>query len=234
MLHAHDKNAGVAWDPSGEGVDDEVWMGGNNGDILKVKTQSRMAPSLGALEAVAMCKEVNGYYIIVDCDGVGIKGYQELMLLEQRSPELMRGIQIIKFHGSGKSTVFEGAEDSPEAMKKYIYANMRAEAAFVTRDRALRGHASINALDTELIEDLDQDLWIENKNNGMLQVIPKEEIKENLGRSPGRGDCYKMLQWAFEQKYVDRTYGDANNLPGHSMADEDLYRSVQGLPRWST
>ena len=37
-----------------------------------------------------------------------------------------------------------------------------------------------------------------------LQVIPKDEIRESLGKSPGRGDAWQMLQWAFNQKYKKR------------------------------
>ena len=55
-------------------------------------------------------------------------------------------------------------------------------------------------IDLELIEDLLEDEYFE-KHRGQLQVIPKDEMRERLGRSPGRGDAWKMLQWAFSRDW---------------------------------
>ena len=226
MLNIHDLNCGVAWDPSGEGVDDEVWMVGNNGEVLEVVTETRCAPSVGAIRAVELCKKHNGYFIIVDCDGVGIKGWQEL---DRMSKDYLSGIQILKFHGSSKSKLEEGEEDHD---RKLLYENLRCEAAFVTRDRAERGAAALNSRDTELDADLAEEIWMENKKSGLIQLIPKDEIKEILGRSPGRGDCYKMLQWAFEQLFQDKTYDHSTKLPEYSLHDRDI--DIRSLPRYST
>jgi len=211
FLARSNDNRGVAVDPAGEGVDDNVFMSGSNGEIIEVYTKTLMAPSESAHKAIEMCKEINGSFIVVDCDGVGIGAYQEL---NKMPDSYLQGIQIIKFHGSAQSEVREG--DRP------IYANMRAEAAFVARDRGQDGKASINEKDQELIEDLFEDEYFENT-RGRLQVIPKEEIKERLGRSPGRGDCWKMLQWAFSQEHKDISYRyQDEKLPGSYPLTEDF------------
>lgn len=207
FLAKHSDNRGVAVDPAGEGIDDNVFMAGSGGEIMDVYTKTLMPPSESAHKAIEMCKEKNGSFIIVDCDGVGIGVYQELNKLPE---SYLQGIQIIKFHGSAQNEVKEG--DRP------IYANLRAEAAFVARDRGQAGRAAINEGDSELIEDLLEDEYFESK-KGRIQIIPKEEIKERLGRSPGRGDCYKMLQWAFEQGYKDTSYSyqDEKLPPSYPM-----------------
>ena len=102
-----------------------------------------------------------------------------------------------------------------------MYKNQRAEAAFVTRKRAIEGRAAIDYKDFELLEDLAEEEFFTN-NQGTIQLEPKEDIAERLGRSPGRGDCYKMLQWAFEQGFSPeyRAYQDENKLPTeYAMSD---------------
>lgn len=197
-------NRGVAVDSAGEGMDDNVFMAGSGGEITDVYTTATIAPSVAAVKAVEMCKAIDGYFIIVDCDGVGIGVYQELAKF---SESYLAGIKIIKFHGS--STALEELETGSTIRqeKKRIYANKRAEAAFVAKERALRGHAAVNEKDSYLCAELEADEWFENK-SGQIQLIDKKDIKDKLEppRSPGRADCWKMLQWAFEQEFKDDTY----------------------------
>jgi len=186
LISQHSKSAGVAVDPAGEGVDDNVFMSGRGGDPLDVYTKTIMAPSSKAIHAVEMCKQIDGDFIIVDCDGLGIETYQELKKLNK---DYLQGIEIIKFHGSAPSEMKEG--------DRLIYLNLRTEAAFVAQKRGWSGRAGINPKDTILLEELKADEY--ETQRGYLKIIPKLEIKERLGRSPGRADCWKMLQWAFEK-----------------------------------
>jgi len=213
VLSINSNVRGVSVDPAGEGVDENVFMAGVGGEVLDVFTQTLMAPSVSAVKAVEMCKSIKGRFVIVDCDGLGIGVYQELNKLSQ---DYVKGIKIIKFHGSAASEVKEN--DRP------IYANMRAEAAFIARDRGQQGKAAINPKDTELKEDLMEDEYFED-NKGRLQVIPKDEIKERLGRSPGRGDCWKMLQWAFSQQTNDMIY--RNTEEDYIQSDESRMNELR-------
>jgi len=201
LIGCYTDNAGVSVDPAGQGIDDNVFMAGNNGKVLEVYTKTLMAPSESAIKAVEICKSIKGHFIIVDCDGIGIGVYQELIKL---SSDYLQGIQIIKYHGSAKSEIKVG--------DRAIYENMRAEAAFIAKERGHAGLAGIDGHDQELLEDLVEDEFFEN-NRGLTQVIPKDEIKERLGRSPGRGDAWKMLQWAFNQKYKKRVQRRARPMP---------------------
>lgn len=220
-------NRGVAVDSAGEGMDDNVFMSGSGGEIMDVYTTATIAPSVAAVKAVEMCKAVNGYFIIVDCDGIGIGVWQELIKL---SDQYLCGIKIIKFHGSSQDVKdYEtGGANRPE--KKRMYKNKRAEASFIAKDRALRGHAAVNDKDVSLIEELEADEWFENK-SGQIQLVDKADIKEKLDppRSPGKADCWKMLQYAFEQEYKDETYQPqpGQQYQQYARADVDVRQLQQ-------
>lgn len=206
LLALHGNNIGVAVDPSGMGLDKNVFLAGNNGDCLEWFEKLVMSPTEKAIKAVEICRRMNGWFIVIDCDGLGIETYQELINLPA---EYIDGIVIIKFHGSSPSEL--------KICDRPMYHNKRAEAAFVTQRRCYAGYAAINPDDKELIEDLEQDVSI-TSNRGLQQLIPKEDIKKVIKRSPGRGDCFKMLQWAFDQnipdnrtsKYTKKRYSNEN------------------------
>ena len=186
-------NAGVAVDPSGEGVDDNVFMSGKGGDVISVFTKTNMSPSDMAHRAVKMCREVDGSFIVVDCDGIGIGTWQELNKFDDG---YLQGIRIIKFHGSSPSDVKEHG--------KAVYQNCRSEASFVARELGKDGKASVPPGDAELLEDLGEEEYFENK-RGLIQIEPKEDLKERIGRSPGKGDAWKMLQWGLSKNYKKRS-----------------------------
>lgn len=236
FLSVHLKDAGVAVDSSGEGVDENVFMSGMGGEVMDVYTKTLMTPGEVALKAVEMCRAVNGHFIVFDCDGVGIRDYQECCSMPE---DFLRGIEIIKFHGSapGQEMITLPPNSDGKARKRPVYENMRAEAAFITRDRGNAGKCSINGNDQELIDDLTEEEYFKNK-KGLIQIEAKEDIKERLERSPGRGDCYKMLQWAFHKNIPNNTYPDAphNRLPQYGRTDTDIIPSsgfshVSNLPR---
>lgn len=221
FLSIHLPDAGVAVDSSGEGVDENVIMSGQGGEVVDVYTKTLMTPTEVAHKAVAMCKAINGHFIVFDCDGVGVRDYQECCNLPE---DYLRGIEIIKFHGSAPSQVWLPMPPvNGKQAKRPMYQNMRAEASFVTRDRGYAGKCSINEKDKELIDDLTEEEYFKNK-KGLLQIEDKTDLKDRLDRSPGRGDCYKMLQWAFEQGIPNNTYPESpqNRLPQFGRTDTDI------------
>jgi len=211
FLASHSSIRGVSVDPAGEGVDENIFMSGSGGEVIETFARINMTPSEQAMQAVRMCRKINGSFIIVDCDGIGIGCYQEL---KKFPDDFMRGITVIKFHGSAPSTLLEGG--------KKIYANIRAQAAFTARDRGHRGAAAVNNKDLELVEELEADEYFEN-NRGEIQILPKEEIKEKIdGRSPGRRDAWVMLQYAFEQDVEADPYQDTETeRQMYGLTDDD-------------
>lgn len=227
FIASHSFNRGVAWDPAGQGVDDHVFTSGSEGEVIEKFKKTLMTPTEGAIKAVEMCKAIRGSWIIVDCDGTGARDFQALKELPQ---DYIGKIKLIEFHGSAASTKFTTVFGKGGEVKKSIYANMRSEAAFVAKDRIMAGRASINPKDQDLIEDLREDIWLEDKPT--LQIVPKEEIKEILGRSPGDGDSFKMFQWACEQNYQEINYGE-KSLPEYAITDRDLYNDAKSLPQFA-
>ena len=221
FLAIHLMDSGVAVDSAAEGVDDNVIMSGRGGEVMDVYTKTLMTPVEVATKAVEMCKAINGHFVIFDCDGVGARDYRQACAF---SDDYLRGIQILKFHGSAPSQeVLTIKNKDGKDVKKQMYENLRAEASFVTRDRGLAGKCSINEHDKELIDDLMEEEYFENK-KGVLQIEPKVDLKERLERSPGRGDAYKMLQWAFAQEIKDETYADTptNRMPKYGLTAQDV------------
>ena len=148
------------------------------------------------------------------------------------SDHYLSGIQLIKFHGSAPSQeTLDIQNKDGKTISKPMYENIRAEASFITRDRGLAGKCSINEQDKELIDDLKEEEYFENK-KGVLQIEPKDELKERLERSPGRGDAYKMLQWAFHQEVKDTTYAhtEINKRPAYGVTDLDIAPTSSAQP----
>lgn len=208
-LHKVYENRGVSVDPAGEGNDMNVFMAGNNGEILEVFEKMVMTPTEKALRAVDMCRKIGGWFIIVDCDGLGIETYSELKALPE---SYLDGIKIIKFHGSLPSSI--------KLCDRVMYANLRAEAAYVTQRRGYNGVASLDKDDKQLREDLEADVSFMN-GRGLQQLIDKSDIKVQNKRSPGRGDAYKMLQWAFDKNYPDERISKSRKRDAYSIDNDD-------------
>ena len=204
-------NRGVSVDPAGEGHDMNVFMSGDNGEVLEVFEKMVMSPTEKALRAVEMCKLIGGWFIIVDCDGLGIETYSELVRLPE---EHLDGIQILKFHGSIPSSI--------KICDRVMYANTRAEAAFITQKRGYSGYASLPREDKQLREDLEADISFMN-GRGLQQLIEKADIRVQLKRSPGRGDAYKMLQWAFDQNITDQRISKSKKRDKYAYDDRPQF-----------
>jgi hypothetical protein len=192
FLAMYSEKAGVAIDSAGEGVDDNVIMAGKGGEVLDTWTKAVESASSLAIKGVEKCREIKGNFIVVDCDGIGAMVKIELDKLPKAYTQ---GINILAFHGCSTDTkkIKIGVEE------KKVYHNIRSEAAFIAKNRIMAGKASVDRKDKELVEDLEADEYFTNK-QGFIQLIDKDDIRDDLGRSPGKGDCYKMLQWAFEQE----------------------------------
>lgn len=180
LLH----NNGVAMDVAGEGDDDNVIYGGKRGVVKADIVRSSGSPSQNAVDCLKMCKEVNGIFIIIDCDGLGIGTWQDTTNI----PGVTERYHVIKFHGS--KTFAKDPVKNPDN-----YQNLRAKAYFIARDRLISGRASVPD-DEELKEELLETKFFENK-RGLIQLEEKADIKERLGRSPDKADAWVMLQYGF-------------------------------------
>lgn len=205
-------NIGVSVDPSGMGADANEFLAINEGLPLERFRKTIMSPGEKAMKAVELCKKVNGWWIIVDCDGIGADTFLELQAFDE---QFLCGIQLIPFYGSAPSKV-----SMTQSLKKNrpIYENMRAEAAYVAQKRAYAGLAALDPRDKYTIEDLKLDVSFVN-GQGMLQLIDKKLIKEQLKRSPGSGDTWKMAQYGCSLYLKDQTFRMTRQASMQTMAD---------------
>lgn len=181
-------NCGVALDVAGDGDDESVAYAGRGGHVLEESAKTSQSAAQNALTCQKMTQAHKGNFIIVDCDGMGIKEWQELNAMD-----LAKTVQVVKYHGCGPSSK-ERAKH-----RDFECENQRADAWLLAAERAADGRASIPN-DPLLIEELLEVKRFENR-KGKVQIEDKQDIKDRLGRSPDRADAWVMLQWGFEQNY---------------------------------
>lgn len=92
----------------------------------------------------------------------------------------------------------------PVKGRKENYRNLRSQCGFMIAEKIMKHEVAISAQIDEatkemIIEDLQQLKKKETNDEAVLQLIPKEEIKEALGRSPDFSDMI-MMRMYFELK----------------------------------
>lgn len=88
---------------------------------------------------------------------------------------------------------------------KSNYRNLKAQCAFALADAVNKRKMAVRITNPDmragLIEELEQIKAKDIDKDGKLQIIPKEDVKANIGRSPDIGDCLIMrMYFAFAPK----------------------------------
>jgi hypothetical protein len=216
-------NAGVAIDVAGEGDDTNVIYAGKNGRVFDSFEKLNQSPGLNALKCYSMSKNIRGNFVVIDCDGLGIGVWQEIV---NEFRDFSEKVNIVKYHGSSRLS-----EIDPTDKDKPSYYNIRAKAWFTALDRANAGLATIPD-DPELIEELLEVKYFENK-KGMIQLEEKEDIKDRLGRSPNKADAWVMLQWGFAQNYPNSYYEEKADYNRRPPTLEALVNSAEPNPLYA-
>jgi hypothetical protein len=85
------------------------------------------------------------------------------------------------------------------------YANLKSQCYYRLADRINKGGVYIDCPDIEMKQDIIQELEQVKQYNmdkdGKKQVVPKDKIKELIGRSPDYADTLMMREW-FDLKPV--------------------------------
>ena len=88
---------------------------------------------------------------------------------------------------------------------KHNYANLKTQCYFKLADMVNEGNIAINPIRDDIkqriIEDLEQIKVKDHEKDNKLTVIPKDEIIENLGRSPDMADALMMRMVFFFKRY---------------------------------
>jgi hypothetical protein len=95
-------------------------------------------------------------------------------------------------------------ENTPEGKKKTNYTNLQSQCGYglakVINENKLHFKADISEKHKEeVIEELEQLKSFNNDNEGKLRILPKAEIKQNIGRSPDWRDLL-LMRYYFELK----------------------------------
>jgi hypothetical protein len=170
---------GTAVDVGRFGDDETVIYGGTNGQIERTDAYTGLSTTATASRSLIVNGAVRGNFIIVDGDGVG--GGTIDTLRDMR----LEGVDVVEIHSAGK------ADDDQ-------FENLRAEMWFKAKVRAEEGNAAIPGNDTALIEELGEVRFFFNK-RGKIQIEPKEDIKERLGRSCNRADAWVYFQYGMSR-----------------------------------
>lgn len=128
-----------------------------------------------ALKAKLMCQKLGTKNIISDCIGNG-KGVTDLLSSDE----------------AGYHVQYFNASESPTNKETSIYANKRAEAYGYTSDQIRKQKVYPIDEEKELIRQLPKASKYKATGSGKMLIIPKTEIRKELGCSPDDADSFVM------------------------------------------
>lgn len=172
-------------DPARMGDDDCVIYGGISGRIVEEDIQAQSRADSVCSRVLQVNKKIGGNHILCEADGLGGPICDFLRKLKPDNVYL----QEVYMNGA--------AEDSEH------YANMRAQMYFYAKEQVEQGKEQIPD-DEYLKQELVATKYFYNIKTGKIQLIPKEDIKDDIGRSPNRADAWVMNVWARKSSAVVR------------------------------
>jgi hypothetical protein len=135
------------------------------------------------LKSLAYEEEIPYSHVLIDEDGIGGG------VIDQ-----MRGVRGFLANGTPIEQLDEDDDDLPE--KKRAFANVKTQCAYVLADKVNTHQVRVECIDTRirdwLIADLEQIKEQHIDSEGKRSLVPKEETKIVLGRSPDFGDTFIM------------------------------------------
>lgn len=152
-----------------------VWSGLRAEKIISLQSSSvtetaRVIREQASLNSIPMAS------VIVDDDGIG-GGVRDILnckgFINNSSPLEVRG-------------------------KKENFMNLKSQCYFKLAEKINSGEIFINCGENEkqtVIEELEQVKQYQADNDGKLRIIPKEKVKELIGRSPDYSDALMMRMW---------------------------------------
>lgn len=159
-----------------------LWQGLNLVEVIEKRKQG-IDVTINDLRDLAAKNQIPYSHIVIDDDGVGggvVDG--------------LRGVKAFV----GNSTPLKRTDNKDNA--KENYRNLRSQCSFIAAEKINNHEMAISAVVGEKVkdlitEDLQQIKRKDPEREGPLQIIPKEEIKDALGRSPDHGDMIIMRMY---------------------------------------
>jgi len=164
----------VVWDVADGGDDAHQIYGFLNTDVIECVTLRGKKVEEAEPYVWQTLKKINGNCIVIDGDGIG------RVAIGLVNSHNVSKTQVVEFFGSAKP--FDEA----------TFNSRKSEAAWELRRMMLDEEIPIPN-DAELIEELSNYKLDPYHIRGMIALEKKEEMKERIGRSPDKGDCFVML-----------------------------------------
>lgn len=166
-------------DVAGEGQDKTtvtVWDGLHI-DYIYTEDKSKGPDLVATIDALAKSEGVGRSRIVVDCDGIGGMGVADYL------------VGCVRFHGGGAVVPQQGD-------KRVNFANLRAQCYYKLAELVNERAVSIDPDCSEYASTINTELeYVRRKDDitaNKLGVMPKDKVKEGLGRSPDYADNLMM------------------------------------------
>ncbi len=180
------------------GVDRTVfnfWKGYN---LYKIEIYNGLATDVTAAKIKGYAKELKIPYshILIDEDGIGGGVVDQC-----------RGVKGF----INNSTPLPNMNAKIEELEKQNFANLKTQCTFLMADMVNSHKIEISIDDIEFRESLSQELEVIRRkdvdnDNVKLSLIPKDELKLILGRSPDLSDCFIMrMYFSLKPEYRNTT-----------------------------
>ncbi len=172
----------VSVDVARMGQDKTVIMIWNSYQVLEVRkfTKQRTDETVGVLCQIENEYSIPRSHFVIDEDGVG-------------------GGVVDQFKGSKGFLNNSSAIQPTDTNKKVNYANLKTQCSFILAEKVNEGSIGMDEVDPQirdaLVEELEQIRQIDIDKEGKIKIMPKEEIKERIGRSPDYSDAMMMRMY---------------------------------------
>lgn len=164
-------------DVAGDGADLATIMVWEDWVVREIKAFPKITTPLLEDEMAKLCSQygISRRNVVADKDGVGLGVVQHFRC---------RG-----FINNAKSIQPPGA--SYDAEQKVSYANLKTQCYFMLAEKINNREIKIvpNRYKNELTEELEQVKQKDWDKDTVKKIIPKDEVKANIGRSPDFSDC---------------------------------------------
>lgn len=172
----------VVWDVADGGDDANQLYAFKNTEVLEEMTFHGKRVEEVEPYVWQLLKKIGGNTVIVDFDGVG-RVASSLLNASNVNDEK---ISIIDFTGSAP------------AYEEEIFNSRKSEAAWELRMMTLREETTFPN-DDELREELTNFKTDPYAKKGKICLEKKKDMKDRIGRSPNKGDCFVMMAGAWEE-----------------------------------
>lgn len=169
-------------DPAGMGDDEQVIYGAVSGRIVQQDIMPQCRADASCSRILQMTKLINANHIVIECDGMGqpIADFTRKLKPDH--------ITLQEVHSAGK------AEDEER------YQNQKAEMWFYAKQEAEAGREQIP--DDEYLKQELQEMKYFINLRGRIQIESKDDLKDRIGRSPGRADAWVLNVWGRRRSAV--------------------------------